>query len=866
MSPRSSIAHYKLGAKLGEGGMGAVYRATDTRLNREVAIKVLPEAFAQDAARMQRFEREAQVLASLNHPNIATIYGIEQGAIVMELVEGADLRGPVALDTALDYARQIAAGLEAAHEKGIVHRDLKPANIKVTADGVVKLLDFGLAKASEKSPAEASVTLSLSMTQAGMILGTAAYMSPEQARGKPVDRRADIWAFGVILYELLTGTTLFGGGGTVSDSLAAVITKEPDFSAVPERVRPLLKACLEKDPRQRLRDIGDWQRLLADFAAAPAPAVPPRPARPWVWIAATVLALALAAAGWWRAARPVEQPLLHLSVDLGADAVEALHGSFAISRDGARMVYLHKAGDEPPSLAVRELNQPTGRVLAGTVGAAVPFFSPDGQWIGFFADGKLKKIPVAGGGPIPLCEAPNGRGADWGDDGRIVYVPERSSGIFLVSENGGASQPLTTLDAGEASHRWPQWAPGGAAVIFSLNSTPTDWDNGSIAVYSLKTRQRKTLVEGGYFGRFLPGGYLAYERGGKLFGLRFNLDRMETSGAPVVLVEDVAGNRSAGGGQLDFSRNGLLAYVAGKPHASAYGFGWMAAGGQVEPVKGAPARAWWFPHLSPDGKRLAVSDPAGSLSVWDFERQIMTPLATPGLRPMALAWTPDGRHLLYGDSFEAFGIWWRRADGSGEPVKLLESNEAVLPSSMTPDGAYLAYSKGSPDRSSVWLLPIHADDPDHPKAGAPLAFLEQPASAQSPDISPDGRWVAFASAETGTFEVFVRPLRGGGKWRVSEVGGSRPRWSRAGRQLFYTAADERVMVADYAVQGDAFSVGKPRRWSDTPIGSGGGPTNFDVAPDGKRIVAFPADDELTRGNLHVTFLVNFFDEVKRRLP
>ena len=875
MTPQpSQIAHYRITSKLGEGGMGAVYRATDTKLNREVAIKVLPEAFAVDPDRMARFTREAQVLASLNHPNIAAVYGIEQGAIVMELVEGADLKGPVPVQTAIDYARRIASALEAAHEKGVVHRDLKPANIKVTPEGVVKLLDFGLAKATEAAPVSNSTqspTLSLAMTQAGMILGTAAYMSPEQARGKPVDKRADIWAFGVVFFEMLAGTALFAEGETVTDIIAAVVTRDPEWSALPKatpaNVRRLLERCLRKDPKLRLRDIGE-ARIALDEPPEPMAFVAAAPSTSRLrWLAvglvAAVLALAL---GWWRAARPVERPLLNFNVDLGVAAIPALRSSFAISRDGSRIVYLHA---NPPSgalLEVRELGRAQGTVLAGTAGAEGPFFSPDGQWIGFFANAKLQKVPVAGGAAIPLWDAPNGRGADWASDGRIVFVPERSSGLFIINESGGAPQPLEKFEAGESSHRWPQWLPGEDAVLFTANTTPTDWENGTIVAYSLKTRQRKVLVRGGYFGRFLPGGYLTYERGGKLYALRFNVDRLETSGAPVVLLEDVAGSQSSGAGQLGFSTNGLFAYLAGQERLTAYTFGWMAEGGAVEAVRGAPVRNYWFPHLSPDGKRLALTDPAGNLTIWDFEREMMTPLPVSGLRPMAITWAPDGRHLAYGDSFEAFGIWWRRADGSGEPFKLLDGDGALLPISMSPDGSLLAFTKGSPDHSSMWLLPIRMDDPDRPKAGAPIEFLRQSAAAQYPVISPDGRWIAYGSLETGRFEVFVRPLHGSGKWQVSAGGGSRPKWSHDGRRLFYATEESRVMVVDCSATGDAFTHGKARLWSETPISSAGGPPNFDVAPDGQRILAFPPEFELAKGNLHLTFLLNFFDEVKRRLP
>jgi serine/threonine-protein kinase len=436
-----TIAHYRVTAKLGEGGMGEVYRAIDTKLNRDVAIKILPEAFAQDADRMARFEREAQVLASLNHPNIAAIYGVEERALIMELVEGETLHGPLPVETALDYARQITDAFEYAHERGIVHRDLKPANIKVTPEGRVKVLDFGLAKAMSSETAagnpESSPTLTMRATMAGVILGTAAYMSPEQARGKPVDKRADIWAFGVVLYEMLTGQQLFQGE-TISDTLAAVLTKEPDLARVPSKVRRVLQACLQKSPNQRLEAIGDWRLLLEDTPQ------PPRPANSRVWPAiAGALAVLAALAFWapWRIARRIEptpQPLMRLDVDLGNDvALGAARGpDVVISPDGSRIVYCSHG-----RLFTRRLDEGKVADLPGTEGGYAPFFSPDGQWIGFFTTIDIKKVSVHGGGAIPLADLGLAVGGSWGDDGSIIAAPS-SGGLVRIPSAGGTPAPL----------------------------------------------------------------------------------------------------------------------------------------------------------------------------------------------------------------------------------------------------------------------------------------------------------------------------------------------------------------------------------------------------------------------------------------
>jgi len=466
MSPQQTIAHYRITSKLGEGGMGEVWRATDTKLGREVAIKVLPEAFAGDPERMARFTREAQVLASLNHPNIAAIYGVEDRALVMELVEGRELAGPVAEDDALPLIHQLTDALEYAHEKGIVHRDLKPANIKVTPGGKVKVLDFGLAKAMTGDAAAAanpmsSPTLTMRSTQLGVILGTAAYMAPEQARGQEVDKRADIWAFGVVLYELLAGRQLFAGP-TVSDTLASVLKEQPEWERVPARFRKLLRLCLERDPRRRLRDIGDARVLLEDAAPQLPPGAPVRRGLP-AWLLGVSVAAALAL-GWfaWRATRPVLLPMMRFSADLGPNAVLGPHVTAAISPDGSRLVYSVKNPAGGTILAVRPIDQPALTILPGTEGGMDPFFRPDGQWIGFFAGRKLKKIPVQGGAPTALCDAGVGaRGGAWGEDGTIVAALNVTR-LSRVSEAGGKPEPLPDpKDRGFETYRWPQFLPGG---------------------------------------------------------------------------------------------------------------------------------------------------------------------------------------------------------------------------------------------------------------------------------------------------------------------------------------------------------------------------------------------------------------------
>ena len=575
MSSQQIIGHYRITAKIGEGGMGEVYRATDTKLGREVAIKVIPDSFANEPDRMARFAREAQVLASLNHPNIAAIYGVEDRALVMELVPGPTLAeriaaGAMPLEEALPLVHQLIDALEYAHERGVIHRDLKPANIKVTPDGRLKVLDFGLAKAlgseSASGNPSASPTLTMRDTMAGALVGTAAYMAPEQARGHAVDKRADIWAFGVVLCEMLTGRRLFGGP-TISDTLAAVLTREPEWTHVPAGARRLLRACLERDSKRRLRDIGDARRLLED-AEAPPPAVSAPPSRPLPWIVSTAaLALIAAYASWtaWRATRPVERPLQRFSVDLGPEAIIGNRVTAILSPDGNRLVFAIRNADGSVQLATRTLDQPKATPLAGTEGAADPFFSPDGQWVGFFASGKMKKISVHGGATVNLCNASAPRGAAWNDDGTIILSPALTSGLQRIPDSGGPFHPLTDpAKSGEVSHRWPQILPGGQAVLYIGSVFAGNYEEASIEVLSLKTGQIKSVTRGGYYARYLPSGHLVYVHQGTLFAVPFDLDRLEIRGTPTPVQDEVSANAISGAGQFDFSRTGTFIYFSGK--------------------------------------------------------------------------------------------------------------------------------------------------------------------------------------------------------------------------------------------------------------------------------------------------------------
>jgi predicted Ser/Thr protein kinase len=688
MSPQETIAHYRIIAKLGEGGMGEVYRATDTKLGRDVAIKIISKAFAQDADRMARFTREAQVLASLNHPNIAAIYGVEDRALVMELVDGPTLadrikKGAVPLTEALDIACQIVDALDAAHERGIIHRDLKPANIKITSAGNVKILDFGLAKvAGPPSLPTGDDTQPLTMTEFGTILGTPSYMAPEQAQGKPADKRADIWAFGVVLYELLAGRRLFEGANA-TEVLAAVLTREPDWNQVPARARRLLRHCLEKDPKHRLRDIAEARFILEE----PQPAGARSGRLPWM-VAAGVVAAALAAFLWimGRTPPPRDRPLVRLNVDLGPEAIPGAMLETSLSPDGARLVFVARSPDGKPQLAIRPMDRPQIMFLAGTENAAFPFFSPDGKWIGFFAGGKLKKIGAQGGAVVTIANSPANdvMGAAWGEDQNIV-VAGILSPLQCVSANGGSSRPLLTKagtklgEQGDATHRWPQVLPGARAVLFTSHKIVTGFDDAEIEAMVTATGERKTILRGGYFGRYVPagghGGYLLYVREGALFAVPFDSDSLTVRGTPSPVLDDVAGDTDSGAGQFDLG-SGTLVYRSGIGPPRKWPILWLDSSGKTQPLLAHPG-AYYTMRFSPDGTRLAMMVDHGNsgreIEVYDWQRGSLMRLTSTGEISAFPVWSPDGKYIVFeANSPHGYGIAVVPADGSGkmQPLRM----------------------------------------------------------------------------------------------------------------------------------------------------------------------------------------------------
>jgi eukaryotic-like serine/threonine-protein kinase len=883
-----SIAHYRIQAKIGAGGMGEVYRATDSRLSRDVALKVLPEAFARDAERMVRFEREAKVLASLNHPNIASIYGFEESngvrALVMELVEGPTLgdrikQGPIPLDEALPLAKQIAEALEYAHERGIIHRDLKPSNVKLTPDSQVKVLDFGLAKALEGETAEQelqnSPTLSAAATRAGMLLGTAPYMSPEQARGKRVDRRADIWAFGCVVYEMLTGQCTFTGE-TTSDALAAVIRAEPGWTslptATPRPIRELLRRCLQKDPKQRLQAIGDARLVIEETLSAPpqeAVAVPPvatvapsiwRRAVPWA--AGILLATIVGVAVWGLRPRPEPPPVVQFSFGPSAgDSLVFRQGTtpLAISRDGTEVVFLARHNGTS-QLFLRRINQLESLPIKGTDNAYAPFFSPDGQWIAFFADGKLKKVPVLGGVPVTLCDASIGRGGTWAPDDSIIFAPSSISGLMRVSAAGGTPQPFTKLDSsrGERSHRWPQILPGGKAVVYA-NGPLMD---SAIEVATLKTGVVKILPIRGGYPLYVAGGYLVFARPEGLFASSFDLQTLAVIGSSFPVLQVMA-SQVNGVAALAVSETGSLVYV---PAGATIGsLAWLDRKG-VLGVIGAPARDYFQRlQLSPDGKRIVVViQETGLRDVWAYDilRGALTRLTFGEGDNASPILSPDGQRIAFARFKDGTNsILAKPADGSGSEETLLSGQSSViLPTSWSPDGKFLAYwQAGRSGKLETWVLPLEGERKPRP-------LLANQFDETNAVFSYDGKYLAYNSNESGHYEVYVIPFgQGNGKWQISTGGGSFPVWARNGKELFYSWTGN-IMGVDVTTQ-PVFKASAPRVIVPAKV-TGNlsmGFDNFEVSPDGQRFLVHQQSSEAGQ-TVQINFVLNWSQELQRLTP
>jgi Tol biopolymer transport system component len=883
--PGRRLGPYEILSAIGAGGMGEVYRARDTKLGRDVAIKVLPANFVNDPERLARFQREARMLAALNHANIATIYGLEQSdgmtCLVMELVSGETLAervkaGPLGIEEALKIAVQIAEALEAAHEKSIIHRDLKPANVKVTPEGKVKVLDFGLAKAFSGDAANDdpsnSPTLSMAATMQGVIIGTAAYMSPEQARGKACDKRTDIWAFGCVLYELLTGKQTFKGED-VTDIFAAVLRADPDWKALPAatplKVRDLLRRCLQKDKAQRLRDSGDArieiQEALSSPTEGPTAIVPAESG----WRHAVVLGLVAVVAAVvgglavWNLKpsppRPVTRSVINLPPGQQLAGMD-IGPSLAISPDGTRLAYVaRQAGTQ--QLYVRAMDSLEAKTIPGTEGATNPFFSPDGQWLGFFANRKLKKVSLNGGAPLALANAPFDGGAAWGSQASIAFSPSNASALQQVSDAGGALQPLTRLAKGDGSHRWPDFLPGGKAVLFGSGTAGALFVSAQVGVLSITTGERKDLIQGGMYPRYAPTGHLVYAQSGVLMAAPFDPQRQTVTGTGSPVEEGVMQSPTNGHAQYSFSATGALVYVPGGVQATQLRMVWVSRNGAEQPLA-APANSYLNPRVSPDGRHVAVGITSQESQIWqyDISRETLTRFTFEGTVNGYPAWTPDGKRMAFISNKEGpLNIFWQLADGSGGLERLTTSDDVQTPNSWSPDGKLLAFNELTPSTGIVVSVLRLSDRKAQP-------ILQTQFNESAPRFSPDGRWLAYVSDESGRYEIYVQPYPGpGGKWQISTDGGTEPVWNPNGRELFYRSGDK-MMAVDIATQ-PSFIVGKPLmlfegQYRPTPVTF----PNYDVSPDGQRFLMLKPSEQAQTAPTQINVVLNWFEELKRRVP
>lgn len=890
IGPGSRIGPYEITSFVASGGMGEVWRARHSSLKRDDALKVLPDTLAADPHRLARFQREAEVLASLNHPNIAHVHGLEEsGAVrvlVMELVDGptlADLirQGPLPIDRALAIARQIALGLEAAHERSIVHRDLKPANVKVRPDGVVKILDFGLAKVFQNdssSDVTDDVTLTTStgpLTREGVIVGTIAYMSPEQARGERVDARADIWAFGCVLYEMLTGRRAFGGP-SAPDVVAAVLTSTPDWSQlpaeVPQTIRALLRRCLARDPARRLKHMSSALLMLDEDALAGsdvAPTVwrPPRPRWPWALAAVSTLLLAgaLTAAWWGIRSRPLARVVRST---IAADTLMSeTDRNFALTPDGSRIVYI---GEDSGQILVRDFDSLTPVSILKTpryVRGPVP--SPDGQWIAYVENAFfLRKIAVAGGATagITQMDGPS-RGLAWGPDGTIVFATgSRNTGLQQVSISGGPVTVLTRpqTEQGESDHIQPVWLPDGRHLLFTVVSLNGGPDARKVAVLDLASRTWRTVIDGGYAARYVEGGYLVYAAAGALWGIRFDASTLKTQGAAFKLPDPLMVAGLSATALFDVGADGTLLYARDVPtEADSRTLVLVDRNGQETPLS-APPSIYRHPRLSPKGDRLAISV-NGKIVVWPLDRpwSARTQLPSPPSNDWYPVWRPDGRRLIFGSwRGGGFSNLYAQEPGTPDATRLTDSPDMQLPTSISPDGntvIFHSFTKG------LDALQLDASGPARQRV-----LVETPREERNGALSPDGHWLAYEAenaTKDGQLEIVVRPFPATdtGFWQVTTDGGLYPAWSGDSHELFYLKLDGTLVAVPVQPEGSMWNTGEPKDLFKGPYfyqGDGSLGREYDVAPNGQRFIMIK-NSRTSSGPGHFVLVQNWIEELKK---
>jgi serine/threonine protein kinase len=861
------IAHYDITDKIGAGGMGEVYRARDSKLGRDVALKFLPEAFAQDAERLGRFEREAKLLASLNHPNIAAIYGIEsdhgEQVLVLELVEGDDLsdrisRGALPIDEALAVAQQVAIALEAAHEQGVVHRDLKPANVKVTPSGTVKVLDFGLAKALDNELGQSDLSHSPTLlagsspTLQGVILGTAGYMSPEQARGRQVDKRADVFAFGSVLFEMLTGEQAFRGD-TISDTLASVLAREPDLDRLPDstpyRLRRLLKRCLEKDVMQRLRDIGEARITIDAIRSGKIP-----------WVLAGVFAIVAAASWVLKPGGEVETEapsLIRAEISAPPDApfeLSSIHpGPATLSPDGLHVTFSARAADGRDLLWVRSLTDEAARPLSGTDGAGYPFWSPDGKTIGFFAQGNLKKVDITGAPPFTICQARVGKGGSWNADNVIVFAPTFNGPIHRVSSAGGQSDTVTALnrEASENSHRFPSFLPDGNHFIYFVRTSAQGQNESSIWLSALDGSVNKRLFTCRSQAEYASG-HILYVRDGTLMARPFDMAALDFSGDPFVIATPVKFLAPASRGIFSASNTGELVFLKGAEDPGSR-LVWLNKEGQEVGQLGDRAD-YDYPRISPDGKSAAVEviDPqtaAVDLWIFDVERGIRSRFTFgPATMSSLPTWSPDGESIAFRHELNAVvDVYVKAFAGTDTARPLLTGDTVDQPTDWSSDGRYLALQRFGAGASDIWVLPVEG-------SAEPIPFATTEFNELHGTFSPDAKWLAYASTESGRTEVYVAPFPGPGrKWQISTNGGFWPQWRGDGREIFYQTATNRIMSVEIDYVRESIAIGQERELFTHSSGS-----DFDVTADGEQFLVVREEGQV---NESLSLILNWTELV-----
>ncbi len=891
LQPGTRLGAYEILALLGRGGMGEVYRARDLKLNRDVAIKVLPDHLARDGDRLARLQREAQVLAALNHPHIAHIHGLEDSggvpALVLELVEGPTLAdriagGPLPVREALDIARQIAEALEAAHDRHVIHRDLKPANIKFSADGSVKVLDFGLAKAVSGDASAPDLSLmTVEATSEGMVVGTAAYMSPEQARGQTVDKRTDIWAFGCVLFEMLAGSRPFGGD-TVSDTIASILTRDPNWTLLPAttpaNVSRLLGRCLEKDAKRRWRDIGDARIELEGAQSRAADHVtterPVGVTRRTAIVALTGGVAGAAAAGFavgrFLGTTPRNLTRFAIAAPAGDFFVASFGRRIAVSPDGTHLAYVSGNPTQANSLYLRSLSELEPRLLLE--GGGQQFFSPDSRWIGFVnvATTQLRKIGLAGGAPVTVCQGftGGGGGGTWADGDIIYFVGETPGSLLRVAAAGGQPDEAAKFDfaSGERVYKFPCALPGGKAILLTVATVDTEsFDDALIAVFSDQAQQRKVLVEGGTHPRYSPSGHLVYARNSNLLAVRFDPNRLEVDGQPFTVLEGVLMSRNTGVANFDISASGDLVYVPGKADGGARTLLWVDRSGKAEKLP-LPPRSYLHPRISPDGRKLAIEIEGSNhdVFVYDFANGVLSNITTDGVSHWPV-WSPDGATIGYRSGpMGRFQLRQVRADRSRPAEHVPATGASQSAESYSPDGraiAYTAMTPGTPTR--IAIVPL--------EGGAPQPLDSTKYAQGSPKFSPDGHCLAYCSNESGRPEVYVQAVpRPGAKIQVSNDGGNDPVWRRDGGELFYRSGDRMMAVAVSTASG--LSTGRPQElwkghYSHGMSSSCGAPgltsSNYDVTPDGRRFLMIEDADQDFNSSRQIVVVQGWANELSR---